>query len=383
MSQKIGIITFHAAYNFGSVLQAYATQQSISMLGFDVSIIDYRPKSQNDYYGKLYRTSFGIKPFIKDLMMVPARSERLIRRNRFEAFIKEHLSLTEERFTFPDELNKIADTFDVFVSGSDQIINKHSNELQNENWSAMNPYLLTFTTRKKITYASSPSSMSDEELQNIVEPLKRFDFISAREEDAAVKISHLTGKKVPNVLDPTLLLSKEKLVKKYLRAPVLDLCLMTSCCTIALMGPTKLPKRVTTLRNIAKSLNVPVLVITPFAYVPSDKYLINDHSFGPSEFIQAINNASLVITDSYHGTLFSLNLGTPFLSISSGSGSSTRKDQVLSRLHLSDHIVGSLEDSVSKLSKGNFSEDKDYRQLLDKLRQESVSYLSNSLKYES
>lgn len=86
-----------------------------------------------------------------------------------------------------------------------------------------------------------------------------------------------------------------------------------------------------------------MLVITPFAYVPSDKYLINDHSFGPSEFIQAINNASLVITDSYHGTLFSLNLGTPFLSISSGSGSSTRKDQVLSRLHLSDHIVGSLK----------------------------------------
>ena len=96
-----------------------------------------------------------------------------------------------------------------------------------------------------------------------------------------------------------------------------------------------------------------------------------------------INNASLVITDSYHGTLFSLNLGTPFLSISSGSGSSTRKDQVLSRLHLSDHIVGSLEDSVSKLSKGNFSEDRDYRQLLDKLKQESVSYLSYSLKYES
>lgn len=88
MSQKIGIITFHAAYNFGSVLQAYATQQSISMLGFDVSTIDYRPKSQNDYYGKLYRTSFGIKPFIKDLMMMPARSERLIRRNRFESFIK-------------------------------------------------------------------------------------------------------------------------------------------------------------------------------------------------------------------------------------------------------------------------------------------------------
>lgn len=382
MSQKIGIITFHAAYNFGSVLQAYATQQSISMLGFDVSIIDYRPKSQNDYYGKLYRTSFGIKPFIKDLMMVPARSERLIRRNRFEAFIKEHLSLTEERFTFPDELNKIADTFDVFVSGSDQIINKHSNELQNENWSAMNPYLLTFTTRKKITYASSPSSMSDEELQNIVEPLKRFDFISAREEDAAVKISHLTGKKVPNVLDPTLLLSKEKWLKvsegASIRSLPHDFVLYYS-----LDGTNKVAKRVTTLRNIAKSLNVPVLVITPFAYVPSDKYLINDHSFGPSEFIQAINNASLVITDSYHGTLFSLNLGTPFLSISSGSGSSTRKDQVLSRLHLSDHIVGSLEDSVSKLSKGNFSEDKDYRQLLDKLRQESVSYLSNSLKYES
>lgn len=55
--------------------------------------------------------------------------------------------------------------------------------------------------------------MSDEELQNIVEPLKRFDFISAREEDAAVKISRLTGKKVPNVLDPTLLLSKENWLK--------------------------------------------------------------------------------------------------------------------------------------------------------------------------
>ena len=54
METKIGVITYHSAYNFGSVLQAYATQESIEKIGYSVEIVNYRMKSQNKYYSMIH-----------------------------------------------------------------------------------------------------------------------------------------------------------------------------------------------------------------------------------------------------------------------------------------------------------------------------------------
>ena len=374
--KRIGIITYHAAYNFGSVLQAYATQRAVEELGNEATIINYQPKTQIDYYKRMYRYKISPKFFIKDLSLLPVHGARKIRAQKYDSFIATEMHLTEKMYTTTAELDEVRDTFDVYVSGSDQIINKHSNELESDDWPAMDPYLLSFTKRKKISYASSPASMTQEEIERIAPALREFDALSAREHDAAEMMKRAVGKKVDNVVDPTLLLDdgvwrsvasrcKTIFPDKYAVYYTLD-------------GTNKVWGRRKTLKVLAKQLGFPILVVTPFAFLPSDEELQGCHDFGPLDFLKAIDNASLVITDSYHGTLFSINFGVPFLSISDGSASSRRKDQILEKVSLENHIVRELDESILRAAEADWNVAATKSRLYE-LRDKSLAYLSDSL----
>ena len=86
MEKKVGVITYHSAYNFGSVLQAYATQKVVQELGYEVKIINYRMQSQFQYYSMLH-FNYGIKTFLKDLLHLPQLNKYITRKKRFEQFI--------------------------------------------------------------------------------------------------------------------------------------------------------------------------------------------------------------------------------------------------------------------------------------------------------
>ena len=181
---NVGIITYHAAYNYGSVLQAYATQTKIASMGHHVTMIDYRSEEGERYYRNLYFRGQGLKSTLADMTMLPVATKRKLRMERFERFIRENMRLSQNQYHKPGELGKLADAFDVAVSGSDQIINKHSNELERVGWGYMDPYLLAWAQCRKISYASSPATMTDEELDRIGPALARFDALSARERSA-------------------------------------------------------------------------------------------------------------------------------------------------------------------------------------------------------
>ena len=74
----IGLITYHAAYNYGSVLQAYATQSTITDMGHDVTVIDYRPLEGERYYERLYWRGLGLKSSLADLTMLPHAQFRAV-----------------------------------------------------------------------------------------------------------------------------------------------------------------------------------------------------------------------------------------------------------------------------------------------------------------
>ena len=120
---KIGIITYHSAYNYGSVLQAYATQVAVKKLGFDAEIINYRMREQKKIYA-LYRNGFGLKILLKDLMQIPIQGKRIQRIKKFESFINKKLFITKECST-PKEVQTIWEKYSIIISGSDQIWNKH------------------------------------------------------------------------------------------------------------------------------------------------------------------------------------------------------------------------------------------------------------------
>lgn len=373
---SVGLITYHAAYNFGSMLQAYATQSVIQKLGYKCEIINYRPLQQQHYYNDLINVHSGLKPFIRSVFLLKNYKSRNVRALRYEQFMKEYLSLSEHMYSVPSQLSEISSYYDIFVSGSDQIINKHSNELESEDWSAMSPYLLSFTDKPKISYASSPANMTDFELMKIADELKKFKYISCREVASAKKLSELLGIEVTNVLDPTLLLDKEYwnnfIKNKKMTLP--DNYIVY----YSLIGPKPMRKVSAQLAEISRSTNLPVVMITPFAPVTNEDWSIDASSFGPIEFLYAISHASSVITNSYHGTLFALNFGVPFWSISQGKGADLRKDQILHALKLDSRIVANLSEiSVESLMSPKL--DLSYTLFLRQLREFSVAYLKKAL----
>ena len=201
----IGIITYHSAYNYGSAFQAYATQRAVETLGFDAEIINYRMLEQRRFYSLYKPFKFGKSAVAKDLLQLPIHAKRKKRQQEFEKFFSGFMKLSKE-FSEPKDIAQIWNKYDIVISGSDQIWNKHSCELEHNDWKYMEPYLLKGYAGKKISYASSTASMNDSELNRILPYIKQFSYISMREKSSAERMTKLLGRQVENVLDPTFLL---------------------------------------------------------------------------------------------------------------------------------------------------------------------------------
>ena len=108
---KCALITYHSAYNFGSALQAYATQQAVMYMVGNSEIINYRMNEQKRYYEKLYRRDYGPKTFLKDLLMLPVHHKRKRRAEAFEKFFSEKLILSKE-VSEPEEVAELWGKYD-------------------------------------------------------------------------------------------------------------------------------------------------------------------------------------------------------------------------------------------------------------------------------
>ena len=370
---KIGLITYHAAYNYGSVLQAYATQCAVETLGHSVEIINYRMKEQRKVYG-LYRAKYGWRVFLKDLLQIPVHAKRILRKERFEHFFVTYMKLSPE-YTVPKEIIKSWNQYDAVISGSDQIWNKHSLELENNTWEYMQPYLLEGYNGKKISYASSIANMTNEEMDIIINNVRSFDAVSLRENSSVKRVEDLYDLKAVNVLDPTFLLSREEWIKRlHLGCDSQEKYILF----YSLEGIHNFRENVRIVNQVAKNKGCKLVVVTPFAYLKIRDDNVNMMpELGPIEFLEMINNAESVITSSYHGTILSINFGKDVYSLCKNSGSEFRKTDILNRLGLSDRIVENTGDLLKKEYKPI-----EYEQVQEKLWEllnESMEYLSNAI----
>ena len=193
-------------------MQAFATQEIVNELGNNAEIINYRMIPQKDAYA-LIRRNNGWKIILKDAYQFRYFPKKRKRAEKFERFFNDYLCLTEE-FSEPEDFLKYSCKYHIVISGSDQIWNKHSNELEHVGWKYMGPYLLKDFNGKKISYASSVGNSTENELQIMKPYIKSFDYLSMREKSSANAMSTLLERPVQHVLDPTLLLSGDEWKKK-------------------------------------------------------------------------------------------------------------------------------------------------------------------------
>lgn len=141
--KKIGLITIHRVLNYGTVWQVYSTVQLLQTYCKNVTVIDYIPErlkiaKTGDFLLEVnpaYEKSWKKVPYL--ILRVPTR---FLEKKAFDRFINTRIPLTEKKFFRSEDLVEIADDFDIFVTGSDQVWN-YEEELQT---SVDNAYLLGF-----------------------------------------------------------------------------------------------------------------------------------------------------------------------------------------------------------------------------------------------
>lgn len=357
---KIGIFTFHCADNYGAVLQAYGLQEYLKGLGHEVYIIDYCPTFLVKPT-RLFRFNaipnaglvLWLSNIFRECLVIPIRCYR---HSLFKRFRKKQLNLIKLDLDNPDN------GFDAFVFGSDQIWNIEMTEGYNDvYWGNVK----TIKGKRNIAYAASAgyvNSLKDcAKIQNL---LINFSSISVRE-TSLLKFLNNNFPQIPVsvCLDPVLLAGRErfdsiaddiKICKPYL----------------LLFQLSHNEHLFQAAKGLAEKNNLEIIEITSYTESLKNEHMLNCVS--PERMISYIQSAEYVITNSFHGVVFSILYRKNFNVVCNNSSVAERMISLLEALGLENRLC----ESVQALVAVDYSEmENKYRALLSNSR----SYLSNAL----
>ena len=361
---KTGLVTFYHIHHYGALLQAYATERSVERCGSQCEIVDYYVNQNND----LFRRPTGLGSAAADVHTALHYAPLKARYQRFEEFSKQYLRISGHRFESLEELKNAELPYDVILSGSDQIWNPKI--FPDGRFDPV--FFGAFSRRRKIAYAPSfgiphvPEGM-EEELRGY---LAGFSHVSVRERQGQVIVEEVTGKTVPVVLDPTLLLDREEW--GAIAQPPADKGYILCYC---ISKPGALSPYI---HALAEKTGLPVVQLcgTRQKVHPKAKCVLDA---GPAEFLGLFQNASYVCTNSFHGTVFSVQFQKLFFTAVAPSElaapESSRTFSILSRLGLTGRIIGKgdtagLDDAIDWAS---------VDRRLEEARQSSLTYLRAAL----
>jgi len=321
---KIGILTFHWATNYGAVLQAYALQTYLVMYGHDCKIIDYVPYGCKKNLFRCFLTRFPLR--------IPHNILDYQKENRMIRFRQRHLRLTRNYGSWA-ELQKDPPDCDVYVCGSDQIWNP-SFTRKGEGKATLS-YFLDFggEQKKRLAYAASFGCTSyPADLINIIKaPLQRFKALSVRENTGLAILDKMGIPGASLVPDPTMLL---RLVDYKGLLPHSEKTAVDSVFVYALHSGQK---TIQEIRCHLEERSKQAIQYTGF----------HSHSLlSIEEWLAAIARSKAVVTNSFHGVIFSILFEKPFVAVAvegHGSGMNDRINTLLENLGLEGRIVTTCE----------------------------------------
>lgn len=309
--KKVGIITIHNSPNYGACLQSYALYRYIQQQGNDVEIIDlHRPFAYEDYIpSKKYVSCRSVKRSllskikgnVKRFIGIKTKSPSLYSPsaiNKFDEF--NSVIKLSKPYRGIDELYANPPLYDLYISGSDQLWNPTQAY-------CLEPYFLTFVPNgqgKKISYATSVgiTDLRDNEKKDFAKWLNLYDDISVREYQAQSLFQGLLAdKKVNQVADPTFLLDPKDWKDMAVRPKQSKYILMFTL--------QHRPEILEYCLQLSKQSGLPLIELGQVQPDVLDGSYIAVKDAGPKEFLGYIENAELVITDSFHCTVFSLIMG--------------------------------------------------------------------------
>ncbi|MBQ3164449.1 MAG: polysaccharide pyruvyl transferase family protein [Lachnospiraceae bacterium] len=354
--RKIGILTFHRAVNYGAVFQMYALCKAIERLGGSPEVIDYRCKMIEDFYYKPASKDYSIKMNLKSFLYYGKQKRR---NTAFEGFQNNLIPLSKEKYYNSSEMKVTEDLYDAFIVGSDQVWNYKC--IRGDK-----AFLLDFVNagEKKNSYAASLGKMTEEELElmNFSRYLSEYNQISVREKEGFDIIKKCSKKDVDICLDPTLLLEKIDWneISQYEETK-----------KFVLVYSVNLPRKVIEIgRKLALEKGLKLIVVTLENKYSPMKNEENQSFCTPQRLLGYFENAEYVVTNSFHGTVFSIINQREFITIKNDKTGldNSRLETLLESLGLESRLVDDYR----------FNDKIDYDKVANNLRvlkEKSLEYL--------
>ncbi len=364
---KIGIITIQNAINYGATLQTLALQEYLKSMGHDVFVVDYqnprinsvyrfntatiKEEARNIFHGHVRSGLAQIYEIVKVYIQTPYF--KVVR--KYDKFCKKNITFTDK--ILPNQLNKLYE-FEALICGSDQVWNY--NIVGND----VIYYLdIPDYKGKSISYAASGFLTHDSQKQ--IEKITKLNKISVREESMKTMLEAETQKEIEVVCDPTLLFEKsfwDKLSCKFFvdRKYIFVYAMWEEdiVTEYAKMLGEKLRLPVVVLNRVSKNVDIEG---------------VKFNSATPAEFLGLVRNAEYVISNSFHGTVFSIIFHKKFMAYNSGS----RIHDLLKLLKLENRMMeqdGNVREDIQVDIDWAMTEGK-----LDLFRASSMKFLEDAL----
>lgn len=324
---RIGVLTFHRTNNYGASLQAYALCHYLQKLGVDAELIDYQNRKMEEDYIKAYSVPKGFKRKLRYYLFFSRSQDK--RKKAFSDFAA--LTKTSHKhYSDNFDMSAAASQYDYIFVGSDQVWNYH---ITGFDW---NFYLSFAPSGKRVAYAASIGleEFDEEYVPKIKEILDGYYRIGVRENQAVELLNHIGVKNCNLVADPTLLLDKREW-QKIVGNPIVN----GKYILVYSFGMTKTMKDFT--EELAKMKSMKIVHIDGSPKNIFSNLWYSARGVGPQEWVNLFYYASAIVTNSFHGTVFSVNFGKEFYTelLPPPAKVNSRLTNILKELDLEGRII--------------------------------------------
>lgn len=386
MMKKIALAVNYDYHDYGGMLQAFATQQALDKIGVESEVVNFDALKVdiNRRKWKYFLTNASDFSIVKEKSRVIGKKMRArmnkefgyklsARDKAFDDFCRKNFQISK-KFGSWKELQDSCHEYEAIIVGSDQL------------WLPSNVagdyYTLNFVPDgvKKVAYATSfgVGAIPEKMKRQYSAFLKRIDFLSARETSGQEIIKQCTGRDVPLVCDPTLLLETSDWDKILSREKVPQ----EEYVFCYFMGDN--PEQRDFAKRLARKCNLKIVALLHLdQYIASDEDYVDyaPYNISPADFVGLVKNAKFVCTDSFHGTVFSILFSKDFFTFKrfnkkASLSTNTRLVSLLNRLNLQERLF------VGNEGVDNVQEKIDYRvvqPILSAFRESSFEYLKFAL----
>lgn len=361
---KVAILTLTDYYNYGNRLQNYASQEVLKSLGCEVETIAVEPTSIRFNWKRLKNSIRG-SLYSKHPNVNREKYNSHVKFNKFYSFSKQNIKMSRYKINYKN-INRLKkglnQEYDFFVVGSDQVWNPH--------YYFTELFLLPFADKsKRVSFAASIAvdEIPNNKLKLFKQRLNEMHSISIREYKGAELVNEVSGREATVVLDPTLMLSKEKWLqiantpswvkgKKYILTYTLG---------------QESSEFKSFMNKILKEQDIEVINLL-------DKTNRLIYEIDPGGFISLINNANLIVTDSFHGAIFSIIMKKPFVVFERKDllvPMNSRVETLLTTFKMKQRLISNIK-SVDDVYNLDFTE---AHEILKVEQKKTLAYLQHAL----